>query len=349
MKGRLTTIIVNLLACCIFARTEDALAFCRSTTCPVPATFLPTLDHCYPDTFEADCARERIKEKKTPTPSRPLWWRNRCVGYSMNIEGTKTLAFDDVSQVAKKAFSLWTNTTCPSDDAPKCAEGTSCDPLSVGTQGSRVSIDARDLGTVECSDIGYFSGSANQNAIIFRDDNWWDKKKDEARDPQELAITTVTFNSTTGEIRSADLEVNTYLHTFWIDDPSKGEFELLSVFAHEMGHFFGLAHSPDPLSLMYWSASGEKHDLTTDDVAGICAIYSPTGKRRVHESVNNGWIDGEKCDPTPPGGLGQTCTPVSGCSVSSPNPQRNALVTLPFVTVLGAFILRRRRRPRRHE
>ncbi len=347
-------LLVNLLVLLGSVGERRALAFCRTTTCKVPASFQPTQDHCLTDAIERTCVIDQFLEGKTPHKPRPLWWRNRCVGYSMNVGGTSKLAFDDVSQVAKKAFALWTNSSCPGatdKSLPECPEGANCAPISVVESGSRVSIDARDLGTVECNDIGYFSGAANQNTILFRDTEWSDTKKNR-RDSNVLALTTVSFDPTTGEIRSADLEVNTFDHDFWIDspDPAKGgnDFELLSVFAHEMGHFFGLAHSPDPLSLMFWSASGVKHDLTTDDIAGICTIYPPSGKRSVHKEVSStGFVEGERCDPTPRGGLGQTCAPRSGCAVTPTRTRGNTLAFASFVTLAWAFFARRGKRRRR--
>src|SRR5262249_48130098 len=53
-------------------------------------------------------------------------------------------------------------------------------------------------------------------------------------------------------------------------------FDLQSALTHEMGHFIGFDHSPDPESTMYFKAPSceiKKRDLTDDDVLGLCTVY----------------------------------------------------------------------------
>ena len=54
--------------------------------------------------------------------------------------------------------------------------------------------------------------------------------------------------------------------------------DLENVFAHELGHYLGLAHSTEAEATMFASAvAGEtlKRDLAADDVEGLCAAYPP--------------------------------------------------------------------------
>ena len=295
----------------MFLSALRADAYCRTTTCRVPAAFAPTPTSCYPDGFEEICAN-----RDPPQKVRALWWRNRCVGYSLNAAASRKIAFDDASLTMAQAFSKWTSTSCPSTSTGLCDGGT-CSPSGAS---SRVSIDLRDLGPTQCDVVKYFTGAEerNQNAVIFRDDSW---PHEEAS--RTLALTTVNFNKDTGEIYDADMEINTANHRMSIGDdvPSDG-YDFLSIMTHETGHFLGLAHSGDPLATMfarYEPGNTKMRNLTTDDIAGICAVYAPDGTRAVHESIDGGIIAGESCDPEPRHGFGETCTQAAkGCQSSGP-------------------------------
>jgi hypothetical protein len=101
---------------------------------------------------------------------------------------------------------------------------------------------------------------------------------------------------------------------------------------HEVGHFFGLAHSPGHPEATMWACAdaGEtmKRDLAEDDVEGICAIYG--GER----------FDGQVCDDTPIGGLDGTCPDVLRGRVScavSPGRQRSCAL-VPWLVVLALIV-----------
>ena len=61
----------------------------------------------------------------------------------------------------------------------------------------------------------------------------------------------------------------------WVDSatPGPGQFDLLTVLIHEIGHSLGLGHSGDPTSVMFSTYSGARRTLVADDIAGIRAIY----------------------------------------------------------------------------
>jgi hypothetical protein len=209
-----------------------------------------------------------------------------------------------------------------------------------------VSIDLRDLGPTDCDVVKYFTGAdqPNQNAIIFRDDTW------PHEDPNlTLALTTVNFNKDTGEIYDADMEVNTANHRMSTGDnvPADG-YDFLSIMTHETGHFLGLAHSGDPLATMYARyelGNTKMRNLTTDDIAGICAVYAPDGARSVHESIDGGVMAGESCNPEPRHGFGATCaeTP-TGCQSGSPAGSPGAFAALGVLACLGVARAVRRSR-----
>jgi Matrixin len=245
-----------------------ASAFCRTTTVPVAPDFQPTDTKCWDQ-------------------GNPLFWLNTCVGYDLNQNASRQVAYDDAANAMSLAFSKWTGTACPTD----------------GTGTSRVSIDVRDLGPVSCDQVGYNQTGPNQNVILFRDDKWPHNDSNNT-----LALTTVTFNPDTGEIFDADMEINTADQTVTLQDPiPPSGYDFASIVTHETGHFLGMAHSGDSHATMYASytpgATAMRY-LTDDDVNGICTIYHPDGQREV---LSGQVTPGGQCDPTPRRGLTSAC------------------------------------------
>ncbi len=270
--------------------------YCRSTTCPVPNGY-PTADgQCEPPDWSDSTACRSVPESNAP-----LWWRTACVGYDLSAAASRGTPYADFSQAASGAFSAWVSATCPS-----------------ATPASRVSIDLRDLGPVSCAKATYDKTGPNQNVIVFHDDAWPYEAADIAatRTPKSLtiALTTVSFDTETGEILDADIELNSADYAFTTPSSPAGAtgFDLQSVLTHETGHFLGLAHSPLARAVMNASgdtdAVGTKRALTLEDVRGICAIYPADGTRAVSTLVDpsGSTVEGT-CDPTPKGGFSTTC------------------------------------------
>ena len=250
----------------------NAHAYCRTTTSPLPPDFQPSAETCW-------------------TQGLPLWWRNACVGYSIQHDASRQVSYDDAARAIALAFSKWTSTTCP------LAENGA----------SRVSIDVRDLGPVDCSLVQYNSDQPNQHVIVFRDDNW---PHNDANNT--LALTTVVFDPGTGEIYDADMEINTAQVKVALTDPVPPDgYDFASIVTHETGHFLGMAHSGDERATMfahYNQGSTLMRNLTSDDISGICSAYPPDGTRAVAASVVEGGSQVEEaCDPTPRHGFSTEC------------------------------------------
>jgi hypothetical protein len=64
-------------------------------------------------------------------------------------------------------------------------------------------------------------------------------------------------------------------------------YDLFTVAAHEMGHALGLNHSTTNTAVMYASYNGVKSALTSDDVAGVRAIYSSGNPRAGEIGAND--------------------------------------------------------------
>ncbi|MCL2777958.1 MAG: matrixin family metalloprotease [Polyangiaceae bacterium] len=292
-----------------FTLPRQTYAFCRTTTDPIPENF-PVLTQCY-------------------TGGLPLFWRNACVGYSINRSVTSNMTLDTATTIIDKAFATWSNTTCPAS-------------------GDKVGITADDLGPVDCDEVNFNPNGPNQNVIIFRD-SW------PYNDPYNtLGLTTVTFNVNTGEIVDADMELNATGAKLTTTDsvPSTG-YDLQSIVTHEAGHFFGLAHSTNPDATMYPAytpGTSSLRELTSDDIAGICSIYPDVTERTVDTSViASGILAAGPCDPTPKHGFTSSCDAASpsesskGCSVgaTSSNSQSSGFA-LGLVLASVAAAIRRR-------
>jgi hypothetical protein len=288
-----------------------AFAFCRTTTIPVIADFQPSTTKCWDQ-------------------GRPLFWRNACVGYSVQRGASRQVSLEDATNGISTAFTKWTGASCASD----------------GLSQSRVSIDVRDLGAVDCGEVNYNQAGANQNVIVFRDDVWPHNDSNNT-----LALTTVTFNPDTGEIFDADMEVNTHdQHVTLVDPIPEGGYDFASIVTHETGHFLGMAHSGDNRATMFASyipGATAMRNLTSDDVAGICTIYRPDGTRTV---LDQPLPAGPQCDPSPRRGFTgscaeppkeKTCLGSSRVSAATPVTPGWAALGAGLVVVLG---LRRARR-----
>jgi hypothetical protein len=254
----------------VIAHAKDASAYCRTTTVSVPADFDP-IDGCW-------------------NQGNVLWWRNACVGYSIQQNASKQVTLAQAEQAVATAFVQWTGTACPVDDAGQ----------------SRVSIDVRDEGPVECDLVQYNQDQPNQHVILFHDTDWpYDDSSN------TLALTTVTYDPDTGEIYDADMEINATVSPIVVnvapaDVPDDG-YDFLSIVTHETGHFLGMAHSGDERATMfahYQPGQTSMRDLTEDDIDGICAIYPPNGTRTTSVGAP---VTEDSCDPTPRHGFSTDC------------------------------------------
>lgn len=263
-----------------------ASGYCRTTTCRVPPQY-PLAGRCQPLDWSSseDCTSQKVSNA-------PVWWRNACIGYATNAAASNGISHDAFATAAARAFQTWASTDCAKGD---------------GSSGP-VSVTAVDLGSIACDAARYDPSGPNQNVIVFRDDVWphADKKN-------TVALTTLTFDTRTGEIYDADIELNSANQHFSTRDHGEsGAYDVQAVLTHEAGHFLGLAHSPLETSVMYESGetgdASRKRMLTAVDVAGICAAYPPGGVRAVSSLVEaSKRIAATACDPTPRNGFGATC------------------------------------------
>ena len=195
------------------------------------------------------------------TDGEPLAWRTGCMAYAVDERGGIDLTAAQIEGVLDRSFRTWMSVTC---------------------DGASPGFDI--LGYVEratCQDAQYRGNRGNVNVVAMVSD--WEERD---YDPSAYAITTVWHNTDTGTILDVDVLVNEQLGPYAICPdtgclpalPRNQVVDLENVITHELGHFFGIAHSDVPNATMYLSAArGEtlKRTLAEDDIEAMCSIYPP--------------------------------------------------------------------------
>lgn len=280
--------------------------YCRTKACD---RFL-----AYTDVWQTEpdppCAQKMNDCRPLGTP---LFWPQRCLSFAVQKDGSAKhgIDYEAFHAVVVQAFDTWMSADCG---------------------GAAPSMRIDDFGAVTCNRLEYNDDQGNANVVMFRDDDW-----PHPNDPTALALTTVSYNPETGEIRDADIELNGYNGTFTVsDDLGATRDDLLAVLTHEAGHFLGLAHDDDPRATMYqnYNQSGTdpfgQRGLEPSDIAGICAIYPP------EEPVSH-------AECVPPHGFARTCgveKDESGCGVAR---RRNGDAAATFAALFGVAVALRRR------
>ncbi len=293
----------------------SASAYCRSITADVPAGAQPSGTACYP----------------VGTQGAVLYWAGRCIGWSLQGAPSTKLDLAVAKLRVEAAFSAWSGAACPTGGAP--------------------SIAFSDNGPVSCTTIGYVPDRKNQHVIAFRDGVW----PYPGHASSTLALTTLTFNTRTGEIVDGDMEINTAENRVSTEDVTPlDSYDFQSIVTHEAGHFLGLAHAvstPATMHARYSAGETAIRRLSEDDVAGICEIYRPSGVRSVSTGVvGSGTVEGRACDANPLGGFSATCdalppsTPNGGTSRCAYAAPRSEASLAGVMALAFAWLARARRR-----
>lgn len=306
MSRRLSSIafpqapVLVVLALSIALSANDAMAFCRSTTC------VATEERC--DVDDDGCVVDGT----------PLRWGTGCVTFAVESEGSARwgIEFADAHTAAREAFATWVSARC-------------------SDRGDHPSLGAVDFGAVECGQPEYNDDPPlpNANSIIFQDDEW-----PYGDDTTALALTTITFDSETGEILDADIEVNSATIPISVGDVNVNT-DLQAILTHETGHLLGLAHSADREATMSSGYDGTDlgfRVLASDDERAICEAYRPG------EDLNH-------CRGAQPRfGFSRVCGEPyekSGCQLSVPG---GSMPTSGWLMLGLSLVLVRRSRSRRH-
>lgn len=245
----------------------------------------------------------------------PLAWRHRCTSISVSeTMPPRDLSIAEVQELLRTDFATWTTVDC----------GGATTGLSVEVLGE----------TNLCTEAVHNTSGHNVHSVMFVSEGW---SSDRAHDPRAYAVTYVWHDPSTGEILDADMEINQQRGIYTIcpeEGCTDGRIDLPNVLTHEIGHYFGIAHTPDdPFATMYASApAGEtiKRTLTVDDTTALCTMY-PAGALP------------DACDPDPIGGLDLTCAPPGNCGCRTSDTRHSTSAALPLALVGLALAWRRRR------
>lgn len=253
----------------------------------------------------------------------PLWWSTPCLSYAIDMDGSQWLEQSDTRAAVDAGFTTWSSVTC--DAGP-------------------TDIQFQRQPDSTCMIPEFNNSGGNVNTIAFLDP--WVRPTDGAPlEPRALGITSMWFDTATGEIWGADMMINDErrLAQCTTNGACPG-FDLESIVTHEAGHFIGIGHSPIEEATMFFmsgvSGDTEARSLEQDDIDATCAIYPPGSLQSQCSAANF----------TPRGGLDLNCedapnTGGSGCSAAAGNDAAHGwpLILLASVSLLGV-----RRRLRGH-
>jgi hypothetical protein len=198
-------------------------------------------------------ARAYVRQTVEGDPSTFLFWERRNIEINAAYETCTDAAALDVQTAVLEAMQAW---EVPGDGCTdiRLLEGEAPSALNTNLDGGR---------------------HDGENRVVWRQDEWPD-----IADSNALAITTIVYDRSSGEIQDADIDVNGFSF-FWTvtDEAGAIDNDVQNTITHEMGHLIGLGHSPDTDATMFASSPGgetSKRSLAPDDVMGVCTIY-PTG------------------------------------------------------------------------
>ncbi len=134
----------------------------------------------------------------------------------------------------------------------------------------------------ECPGPQFFDGH--------NDVGWIDIK-----DPSVLGV---TWYSTSVDEFDMAIDNRNFTWSVTCTDVS-GQFDLQTVYLHELGHALGLGHSSDPQAVMYAYYLGARCALSQDDIDGVSALYPETGSATPTETPAPAPTDTPTPTPTP--------------------------------------------------
>ncbi len=249
-----------------------------------------------------------------------LAWRTPCTAISLSSEApSTTLSMDEVRGVFQRSIASWTTVDC--GGAPT---GLSVDVLT---------------DTNLCTSASHNRGGRNVHSVMFIAEGWSTTRR---LAPNAFAVTFVWHNADTGEIYDGDMLINNERGPYTICSETScpsGSVDLENIVTHEMGHYFGVAHTESlniDATMFSQAPAGErsKRTLEEDDTTAICSIYPPGSLATT-------------CDNTPRGGLALDCQP-HNCGCATPGlPNHSRPLSLASIAGMASILwVSRKRRAR---
>lgn len=185
-------------------------------------------------------------------PERPLFWDARVVHLRTAYDSCDDLGPEAVGGAVARSVATWNRA------------GDVCSDFRMVDDGYPTGFATNLIGA---------EGYDGENRIIWRERSWPDDIS-----PATLALTTLVFRRSTGQILDADIDLNGVSHTWTVADAG-ALTDAENTLTHELGHLLGLGHVSDPEATMYGQSDPgdlEKRSLSDDDAAGLCFTY-PAG------------------------------------------------------------------------
>jgi hypothetical protein len=303
-------------------------------------------------------------KRSTAGPGGPcLFWASPGHSFMIDASATPDVSAADAYDAVRRSFATWA--------------GVQCAHLTFSDQG--LSTDPANR------KVGYVPGGNNINLVLWRTANCSSSGVVPAADPcltqgtcgnnydcwshgdNVIAVTTTTFDRTTGQIFDADIELNDsnpvggshYIFTTadcpagsstclctGVQNAACAHYDVQNTVTHEAGHSIGLDHTTVPDATMFaFAPEGEegKRILNQDDIDGVCAIY-PNGEPTTCDGGAVVLADAGAPD------AGRTAVSSGGGCGSAPSAQGSSGAALDAVALAlgcGALVAKRRR-GRRH-
>lgn len=255
------------LATAILLVSNQALAFCRTTTC---------------NQSKASEKCEIDPETGCESTGKPLFWASNCVRFNIQRNLSNNLVKEEAKLAILRSFARWQGVECPGGGVASISF----------TVGADAYMDEKE----------YNPNGPNINVVFFRD-NGWSYTGIEGT----IATTSVSFDKATGEIWDADIAINSANNALTVRNNKVGtdlESVLVHEIGHFIGlaHSNVDGSNGDQSAIMYASYNpGTIHrNLESDDIDGVCEIYPPDRKTTCHDEPKGGFED--RLNPETPQG-----------------------------------------------
>ncbi len=300
----------------VLGASEEAQAFCRTTTVAVPANYNPQSRGCFTDGLY-------------------LFWKNACLSYSINESASTNIPLGDATRIIDGAFGIWPSSACANGKGPGLA--------------------ISNIGNAVCSEVRYNDTGPNQNLVVFRDDGWPYNDPNSTLGLTTVTFNALTgeifdadmeLNSSGRNLSTTDKVPANGFDLLSVVTHEAGHFYGLAHATDATATMYA-SYKPGTAAL---------RTLTADDVAGLCAIYPDASTRIVSDSVSaSGTLPADACDPTPRHGFTAECVgpPVEtedsgGCALTPRASMRGPRAAFASAGLaLVALVVVRRRRAKR--